>query len=185
MLTLHSISLAALFAVLVYVICFVCRYRIIPQSLSVTAEFNGRYKWWQIMICTVMGWLGYWIPTVYTFAECGYYTILASAGVAGLALAGYNSYSPDIETKHDLTVHKVGSFSGAVLVCLFYVLFLKWWAVLGVLAACLVLGVLVPGYRFNDITKRYDKSNSIVFWEEIGIVCVVGFDIVKHFIETL
>lgn len=182
-LILHSISMAALVSMIVYVICFICRYRIIPQSLSVTAEYNGRYVWWQIMICSVMGWLGYWIPNVYTMQECGFWPLLASAGVAGLSLAGYYSYNPGEETKHDLMVHKIGSFTGAVLVCLFYIVYMKWWIVIGVLLLCLALGLMLPGRRFDALNSRgYKTSNSIVFWEEIGIVCIVGFDIVKHFI---
>lgn len=184
MLVLHSISLAALVAILIYVVCFICRYKIIPQSLSITAEYNGRYTWWQIMICTIMGWLGYWIPTVYPFSECSFYPILAAAGMSGLALAGYYSYSPDEETKKDLTIHKVGSFSGAVLVCLFYVIYMHWWAVFGVLALGLLLGFIVPGYRYDaHYYSRHTISNSIVFWEEIGIIGIVGFDIVTRFID--
>lgn len=184
MLVLHSVSLAALLAVLIYVVCFICRYRIVPQSLSVTAEYNGRYIWWQIMICTVMGWLGYWIPTVYDFSTYGYWPILASVGAAGLALAGYYSYSPDEESKHDMMIHKIGSFSGAALVCLFYVACLHWWAVLFILAICALLGLIVPGCRYDaHYTRGYSISNSIVFWEEIGIIGIIGFDIVNRFIS--
>lgn len=184
MLTLHIISLIALAAILIYIICFICRYRIIPQSLSVTAEWNGRYTWWRIMICTIMGWFSYWYPVVYDFSTYGFYTLLASAGVAGLALSGYYSYSPYEETKQDLTIHKIGSFCGATLICLFYVLCQHSWWVLIVLGVCLLLGFFIQGYRTSD-GPRYSKSNSIVFWEEIGIIGIIGYDIIHNFVLCL
>lgn len=180
MIVLHFVSLIALAAMLIYVICFICRYRIIPQSLSVTAEYNGRYRWWQVTICTVMGWLSYYFPTVYPFALVGPFTMLASTGLAGLALAGYYSYSPGDETKRDLTIHKVGSFLGAIFLCMFYLLCFQNWYVLTVLGACAVLGLLVKGYRYG-----YKESNSIIFWEELGIIGITGYYIILNFINAL
>lgn len=169
---LNIISVVATAGMLVYVLCFLFKYRIIPQSLSITAEYSGRYSWWRITICSVMGWLAYWFPTVYSFEEYSYWTLLASTGVQGLALAGYFSYHPGEETKKELTIHKVGSFTGAVLVCLFYVLALNNYYALIVLGVCAVLGLLIKGKR-----KGFADSNSIVFWEESGIILIIAADI--------
>lgn len=175
---IHSISLIALLAMLVYVICFLCRYRIIPQSLSVTAEYNGRYRWWQVTICSVMGWLSYYFPTIYPYSEYGLTTILASAGIGGLALAGYYSYSPDEEDRRLLIIHKVGSFLGATFLCLFFVMGLNNWHVLVVLGICAILGVIIKGHRYG-----YPTSNSVIFWEELGIIGIVGYHIMLNFIH--
>lgn len=180
MIVLHCVSLIALFAMLVYIVCFFGKYRIIPQSLSVTAEWSGRYRWWQITICTVMGWLSYYFPTVYPFETYTAFPLLASAGVAGLALAGYYSYSPKEETKRDLTIHKAGSFTGAVFLCLFFILCFNNWYVLTVLGICAVLGLLFKGYRYG-----YSIGNSIIFWEELGIIGIVGYYIIQNFINSL
>lgn len=180
MIILHSISLLSLVAFLVYIICFLCRYRVIPQSLSVTAEWSGRYRWWQVTICSVMGWLSYYFPTIYTFQEFSFWPILSSAGLGGLSLAGYYSYFPGEESKRELVIHKVGSFTGAILICLFYLLGLgKLW-ILPVLGVCLVLGLVIKGSRLG-----YSQSNSIIFWEEIGIIGIMGSDIVFKFIESI
>lgn len=180
MIVLHSVSLVALAAMLIYVICFFCKYRFIPQSLSVTAEWSGRYRWWQVTICTVMGWLSYYLPTCYPFAIYGALPLLGAAGVAGLALAGYYSYSPEVETKRDLTIHKIGSFVGAVLLCLFYLLVYHNYFILTILGVGVILGLLIPGYRYG-----YSKSNSIIFWEELGIIGIVGYYIIINFIGAL
>lgn len=216
MLIVNSIGLVCVFAILIYTVCFLCRYRVIPQSLSVTAEFSGRYYWWQVTICTVMGFLTYYLATVYPLVDyvtlqttklkflpyipCvhkgyGLLTMVGCLGTMGLGLAGYYSYSPDVETKRLLTIHKVGSFSGAVLLMLFYIIKdfthssqnLHWYVVLVVLAVCLLLGVFVKGCRKNitDSEISYDKDNSIVFWMEIGLVGLVSYDIIMNFIGCL
>lgn len=177
---LHSISLIALVAVIIYVVCFFFRYRIIPQSLSVTAEWTGRYRWWQTTMCTVMGWLSYYFPTIYSIKENGLWPILASCGIAGLALAGYFSYSPGEETKRDLMIHKIGSFAGAVMLCCFYLFALGWWQILIVLSGCLGLGLLIKGNRYG-----YPKDHSIIFWEELGIIGIIGYDIITKFIQLI
>lgn len=235
MLVINSIGLIAVFAIVVYIICFLCRYRVIPQSLSVTAEWSGRYYWWQTTICTVMGFLGYWLATVYpmnnvlvsimtnvrsfisgnpfVITEHGYglLPMLGCAGVCGLALAGYYSYSPAEETKRLLTIHKVGSFTGAVLLVLFYIIkslmwsdeFVDWKFCLIVLAISLILGLVIKGkrlvgqYEVNDLLetkimldansnyKRYAEDHSIVFWMELGIIVIVSTDIINKFINIL
>lgn len=174
---IHLISLIALVAMLTYIICFLCRYRVIPQSLSVTAEWSGRYRWWQITICTVMGWLSYYFPTVYH--DLGLINLLASGGIAGLALAGYYSYHPGEESKRDLTIHKVGSFTGAILICLFYILALgRWQSTFIILGTCLILGTTIKGSRLFS-----PKDHSIIFWEELGIIGIIGYDIINNFIK--
>lgn len=180
LLVLNCISLVALLAILVYIICFFCRYRIIPQSLSVTAEWTGRYRWWQVTICSVMGWLSYYFPAIYPIVDYSLWPILASAGLAGLSLAGYYSYEPGEESKRLLTIHKVGSFSGAVCLCLFYLLGLHNWYILIVLGICAIFGLIIKGNRYG-----YPKDNSIIFWEELGIIGIVSYDIVIKFIETI
>ena len=178
MVIIHSISLLALLAMLVYVICFLCRYRIIPQSLSVTAEYNGRYRWWKWTICLVMGWLSYYFPTIYPYSEYGLYPLLASLGVAGLSLAGYYSYSPDEEDKRLLIIHKIGSFVGAVSLCLFFVLGLgNGWTFI-ILGCCGSLGMGIKGYRYG-----YSPSYSIIFWEELGIIGIIGYHIIINFVN--
>lgn len=179
-LIIHSVSLIAFLAMIIYVICFFCRYKIIPQSLSVTAEWTGRYRWWQVTICTVMGWLSYYFPTIYPISEYGLYTILASAGIAGLSLAGYYSYFPGEEKQRDLIIHKVGSFSGAVCLCLFYLLGLHNWYILIVLGICAILGLIIKGNRYG-----YPKDNSIIFWEELGIIGIVGHTIIENLLSLL
>lgn len=180
MIIIHFISLLALMAMIIYVVCFLFRYRIIPQSLSITAEYNGRYRWWQITICTVMGWLSYWFPTIYAFNDFGPITLLASAGVAGLALAGYYSYCPDEESKRLLIIHKCGSFIGAIFLCLFFLIALQNWYVLTVLGVCAILGLLIKGHRYG-----FPVDNSIIFWEELGIIGIVGYYIISNFINCL
>lgn len=180
MIILHLISLVALVAILVYIISFFIKYHIIPQSLSVTAEWTKYYRWWQVTICSVMGWLSYYFPTIYSFEDYGFWPILASAGVAGLSLAGYYSYFPGEEKSRDLFIHKIGSFSGAVCLCLFYVLGLGRWEIIYPLAICLILGIFIRGSRYGC-----PKDNSIIFWEELGIIGIVGYDIVQNFIQLL
>ena len=180
MIGLHIVGIVALVAIVVYVVCFLCRYRVIPQSLSVTAEWSGRYRWWQVTICSVMGWLSYYFPTVYTFEDYGYYALLSSAGVAGLSLAGYYSYYPGEEEKRELIIHKVGSFSGAVCLSLFYVLGLGEWSILVVLGIGLLLGLLIKGRRIG-----FPRSHSIIFWEEIMIIGFVGYSIIENFVKAL
>lgn len=180
MIVIHFISLLALLAMLIYVICFICRYKIIPQSLSVTAEYNGRYRWWKWTICLVMGWLSYYFPTVYPYSEYGLYTLLASLGVAGLSLAGYYSYSPDKEDKRLLIIHKVGSFAGAVFLCLFFVIGLEEKTAFILIMSGLLLGSSVKGFRYG-----YKACNSIIFWEELALIGIIGYHIVNNFINAL
>lgn len=180
MIVLHSISMLALIAMLVYVICFICRYRIIPQSLSVTAEYNGRYRWWKWTICLVMGWLSYYFPTVYPYSEYGLYPLLASLGVAGLSLAGYYSYSPDKEDRELLLIHKIGSFAGACFLTVFFSAGLHESWIFIVLAFCSMLGVYITGKRYG-----YPENISIIFWNELGIIGIVGYNIIINFIEAL
>lgn len=174
---INSISIIAILSMFIYVICFLFRYRTIPQSLSVTAEWSGRYYWWQITICSVMGWLGFYFPAIYPIADYGLWPLLASAGVSGLGLAGYFSYNPGDETKRDLFIHKVGSFSGAVLLCLFFVLCVKDYISLIILGVGLILGTIIKGHR-----KDFPSGNSIVFWEEIGIIIICSYNIIKNMI---
>lgn len=178
MIVIYFISLLALLAMLIYVICFICRYRIIPQSLSVTAEYNGRYRWWKWTICLVMGWLSYYFPTAYPYSEYGLYPLLASLGVAGLSLAGYYSYSPDEEDKRLLIIHKIGSFAGAIFLCLFFTLGLEEMWVFIVLICGVILGLVIKGHRYN-----YTASHSIIFWEELAIIGIVGYNIITNFIN--
>lgn len=179
MFVLNSISMCAILALVVYITVYFCRYRLIPQSLSVTAEFPHQHYYWQCTICTIFGWLAYYFPTVYTFGEYGYWTLLLSGGVSGLALSGYYAYSNGEETSRLLFIHKVGSFSGAVLVSIFYVLFGSWILVCSVMGIGVVLGLIIPGHRY-----RQPMSNSLVFWLEIGIVIIVSTDLVQKFIQS-
>lgn len=172
---INSISIIAILAIVIYVLCFLFRYRVVPQSLSVTAEWSGRYYWWQITICSVMGWLGFYYPAMYPISDYGLWPLLASAGVSGLGLAGYYSYSPAEETKRDITIHKVGSFSGAVLLCLFHVLCIGDYLALAILAIGAILGLIIKGKRL-----LFENSNSIVFWEEIGIILICSYNIIKN-----
>ncbi len=177
---LNIISAIGFVAMSVYIVCFLLKFRFIPQSLSITAEYSGRYTWWKITICTVMGWLSFWFPTVYPFAEYSYWAILPSIGVLGLALAGYYSYHPGDETKLELAVHKTGSFIGSACVCLFYIIALEQdfvWIILGV---GLVLGLLIRGKRLD-----FPDSNSVLFWEEIGIIFIIQYDVVTRILSLL
>lgn len=169
---LNIISAIGFIAMFVYIVCFLYEFRFIPQSLSITAEYSGRYSWWKITICTVMGWLSYWFPTVYSFSEYAFWPLLPSLGVLGLALAGYYSYHPGDETKMELIIHKTGSFLGSVCVCLFYILALERYFALVVLGIGLVLGLLIKGKRLD-----FPDSNSILFWEEIGIIFIIEYDV--------
>lgn len=173
----NCISMCAIVALIVYVMVFFIRYRTIPQSLSVTAEYPDQLYFWQCTICAIFGWLAFYFPTTYTFAEYGYYPLLLNAGVSGLALSGYFSYSNAEETRRLLTIHKVGSFSGAVLVCLFYIFCGTWWAVLAPMAVAVVLGLLIKGHRYHQGT-----DNSLVFWLEIAIIGIVSGDLINKFI---
>lgn len=174
----NIISLCAVLALIVYIIIFEARYKTIPQSLSVTAEYPSQYYYWQCTICTIFGWLAFYFPVVYTYAEYSYWPLLLNAGCSGLALAGYYSYSSAEETKRLLFIHKVGSFSGAICVCLFYMIFGNWIFTLSTLAICLLLGMFIKGHRYKQ-----KEDNSIVFFMEIAIVIIVSSDIITRFIS--
>lgn len=174
---LNIISAMGFVAMVAYIVGFLLKFRFIPQSLSITAEYSGRYNWWKITICTVMGWLSYWFPTTYSFSEYAYWPIMPSIGVLGLALAGYYSYHPGEETKLELAVHKIGSFTGSALVCLFYILALENYYALLILGVGLILGLLFKGKRLD-----FPDSNSILFWEEIGIIFIIEYDVMSRII---
>lgn len=180
MLLYSTISLIAVLAMIVYIIVFFARYRTIPQSLSVTAEYPHQLYYWQCTICTIFGWLAFYFPTIYTFNDYGYFTLLLNAGVSGLALSGYFSYSSAEETKRLLTIHKVGSFSGAVLISIFYIIFSSWILVLVSMLIAVILGLLIKGYRY-----RMPSDNSLVFWLELAIITIVSSDLVTRFIQEL
>lgn len=180
MLIYSIISVCAVIALLLYILIFFVRYRVVPQSLSVTAEYPHQLYYWQCTICTIFGWLAFYFPTVYTFSEYGYWPLLLNAGVSGLALSGYYSYSSAEESKRLLTIHKVGSFSGAVLVSLFYIIFGSWVLVLSTMSVAVLLGLLIKGYRY-----RMPSDNSLVFWLEIAIISIVSTDLIKKFLEII
>lgn len=172
--------MCAILALIVYVVVFFTRYKTIPQSLSVTAEYPNQLYFWQCTICTIFGWLAFYFPTVYPYNEYGYWSLLLNAGVSGLALSGYYSYSSAEESKRLLTIHKVGSFSGAVLVSLFYLLFGSWILVASTMLVAVALGLLIKGHRYN-----MPSENSLVFWLEIAIITIVSTDLVDKFIRLI
>lgn len=177
---LSLISVLCLVAILVYLAYFFITYKRIPASISQTAEFPHCYYGFQFVICFIFGFLQYYFPTIYSFADYGYISILLNGGCAGLALAGYFSYSPWEETERDMTIHKIGSLCGGILLITFYLLVLKWWLFIGiVLTICLVLGYFIQGNGWNR-----KKDNSITFWVEIGLMIIVGRDLVKHFLAN-
>lgn len=181
MLVLSIVSLLCLGAILTYLAYFFITYRTIPASISQTAEFPHCYYGFQFVICFIFGYLQFYFPTLYPFSEYSYWSMLLNAGCSGLALAGYFSYSPWEETSRDMTIHKIGSLTGGVLLMIFYAFVLKWWIfILSVLAICLVLGYFIPGNGWNR-----QKDNSITFWVEIGLIVIVGYDLVRNFIELL
>lgn len=182
-----------------------------------------------------MGFLTYWIATVYPVNAgivniithiqdifhgtypvynllhgYGLLSLLGCAGACGLALAGYYSYSPEKESKRLLTIHKVGSFTGAVLLILFYIIksiiykgeFIHWSFCACALVAALILGIVIKGKRLMGQTevadmfegkttmidgswKRYSEDHSIVFWMELAIIVIVASDIINKFISVL
>lgn len=187
MIVINVISLIFLVALVAYIVCFLCKYRVIPQSLSITAEYSGRYTWWKLTMCISMGWMSYYYPTVYPYRsfylepDYGLLPMLAVAGVAGLSMAGYYSYFPGEEDKQTLMVHKIGSFLGAVCIVLFYVFSgSNVWQILAIFAFLLALGFLIKGKR-----KGYPDGNSVVFWLEIGVVYLVASDIIDHFLQNI
>ncbi len=138
-------------------------------------------------MCISMAWMSYYYPTVYPYRgflldpDYGLLPILAVAGVAGLSMAGYYSYFPGEEDKQTLLVHKIGSFTGAVFVVLFYMFTGEnVWLILAIFGCLLVLGFLIKGKR-----KNYPDGNSVVFWLEIGVLYLVGSDIIAHFAAVI
>lgn len=187
MVIINVISVIFLFALIVYIVCFLCKYRVVPQSLSITAEYSGRYLWWKLTMCISMAWMSYYYPTTYPYRgfllepDYGLLPMLAVVGVVGLSLAGYYSYFPGEEDKQTLMTHKIGSFSGAICMVLFY-MFADGnvWQILSIFGCLLILGFLIKGKR-----KGYPDGNSVVFWLEIGIIYLIGTDVINHFIKVI
>lgn len=181
MLTLSIISILCLVAIVTYLAYFLITYKRIPASISQTAEFPHCYYGFQTVICFIFGYLQYYFPAVYPYADYGFSSMLLNAGCAGLALAGYFSYSPWEETKRDMTIHQYGSLAGGSLLMLFYAIFREWWLfILIVLAVCVTLGYFIQGNGWNR-----QKDNSITFWVEIGLIVIVGTDLVQRFIALI
>ena len=167
--------------VLVYLAYFFITYRCIPPSLSQTAEFPHCYYGFQTMICFIFGYLQFYYPVIYPFADYGYSEMLLNAGCAFLALAGYFSYSPWDETARDMFIHQKGSLAGGICLMLFYAIFREWWLfILIVMAVCVALGYCIKGYGYER-----PKDNSITFWAEMGMMVIVSRDIIERFIEIV
>jgi hypothetical protein len=180
MLAINLISVGILIMMLVYIIVFFVRYKEIPQSLSVTAEYPDQYHYWQVTICTAMGWMGYYYPVIY-YNQYGLLTLIAVAGTYGLGLAGYFSYNPGTEKPRDLKIHKIGSFTGAILIMVFYTLIGDYSAFV-ILGVCAFLGWVIRGHRYGNADSF---SNSIVFFSELAIIITVGIDIITKLIDNL
>lgn len=177
MITLSIISLLCIAAICAYMAYFFKHYRVIPPSLSQTAEYPGCYYFFQVVICFIFGYLQYYYPIIYPYSEYGWRGILLNAGCAGLALAGYYSYKPGDDKKRDLTIHKVGSMVGGVLIMLFYAIVIGWWIpILALVIGAIALGVKFKGHRYGV----EEPDNSITFWVEMCIVIVISFDLIRR-----
>lgn len=180
MFALNIISILCLLAIVGYLGYFLFTYKRIPASISQTAEFPHCYYGFQTVICFIFGYLQFYFPTIYPFAEYGYWSMLLNAGCAGLSLAGYFSYSPWEETSRDMTIHQYGSLTGGALLMAFYAIVMKWWLFIAItLVVCLILGKSIPGNGWQR-----QKDNSVTFWVEIGLIVLVGTDLVRRFIES-
>lgn len=181
MIALGIVSLLCVAAIYAYAVTFLVRYRVVPPSLSLTAEYPHCYYWFQATICAIFGFLQFYYPVIYPFSEYGYAELLLNAGCAGLQLSGYFSYTPGEETKRDQAIHQYGSLSGGVLVMLFYAFVAGWWMyILPFMAACVGLGFAVKGRGWNR-----PVDNSVTFWVEMGIVLVMSVDLVYRFVLML
>lgn len=165
-------------SIIVYVTYFLVRHKVVPPSLSQTAEYPGCYYFFQTVICVIFGFLQFYYPTIYPFSEYGYSVLLLSAGCAGLSLSGYFSYTPWDESKRDLPIHKYGSLAGGAVLMTFYAIFMGMWLpVLASVASCVILGLIVKGHRYKS-----EVGNSVTFWVEMCIVAAISIDLVYRFI---